>query len=120
MTRRPSSTPLITPKSLVLPQQEHPSRRVLGWLVLAVLALHLALIWGMTGSLDWRLPTDDGVRVTPLQTRWIPPVTVPEASPSWPRRPKPARGSRQFRKLHLNRCLCRCPSLHQHQAMNLL
>jgi len=67
---------------MVLPQHENPSRRVLGWLVLAVLALHLALIWGMTGRLDWRLPTDDGVRVTPLQTRWIPPVTVSETSPS--------------------------------------
>lgn len=76
MTRRPGSIPLSTPKALVLPQHEHPSRRVLSWLVIAVLALHLALIWGMSGSLDWRLPTDAAVRVAPLQTRWIPPVTA--------------------------------------------
>lgn len=81
MTRRPGSTPLNTPKTLVLPQHEHPSRQVLSWLVVAVLALHLALLWGMTGSLAWRLPTDDAVRVAPLQTRWIPPATAAVTSP---------------------------------------
>ncbi|WP_416546866.1 DUF3108 domain-containing protein [Limnohabitans sp. DCL3] len=84
MTRWPGSIPWITPKALVLPQHEHPSRRVLSWLVVAVLALHLALLWGMTGSLDWRLSTDDAVRVAPLQTRWIPPATATVTSPPVP------------------------------------
>lgn len=82
MTRRPASPTPNKPKTLVMPQHERPSRQVLGWLAAAVLALHLALLWGMTGSLDWRLPTDDAVRVAPLQTRWIPPVSVPVASPT--------------------------------------
>lgn len=84
MTRRLGSIPLSTSKALVLPQHEHPSRRVLSWLVIAVLALHLALIWGMSGSLDWRLPTDDAVRVAPLQTRWILPATATVTSPTVP------------------------------------
>lgn len=82
MTRRPASPTPNKPKTLVMPQHERPSRQVLGWLAAAVLALHLALLWGMTGSLDWRLPTDDAVRVAPLQTRWIPPVSVTVASPT--------------------------------------
>jgi Protein of unknown function (DUF3108) len=58
------------------PEAERPSRRALGWLVGAVLALHLALILGLTGTLDWRLSTADAVRVAPMQTRWVPPATV--------------------------------------------
>ncbi|PIT72167.1 DUF3108 domain-containing protein [Limnohabitans sp. G3-2] len=81
MTQRPDPTARIAPKPVAW-QLAPPSRRRLAGLVLTVLALHLALLWGMTGSLDGRLPTDEAVRVAPLQTRWIPPVSAPVTSPS--------------------------------------
>ncbi len=59
------------------PETERPSRRALGWLVGAVLALHLALILGLTGALDWRLSTAEAVRVALMQTRWVPPAPAP-------------------------------------------
>jgi hypothetical protein len=52
---------------------QRPSRSTLGWLTVSVLALHLALLLGLAGALDWRLQTAEAIRVAPLQTRWIPP-----------------------------------------------
>ena len=69
---------------------QRPSRRTLGWLVVTVLALHLALLLSLTGALDWRLQTAEAIRVAPLQTRWIPPspdqaASVKRAAPAAPR-----------------------------------
>lgn len=70
------------------PEAERPSRRALGWLVAAVLALHLALLLSLTGALDWRLQSADPVRVAPLQTRWVPPVPAPSVAPAAPSQPR--------------------------------
>ena len=69
---RPSTTEAPT-------RAQRPSRRALGWLVVAVLAFHLALLLSLAGSLDWRLQTAESIRVAPLQTRWIPPLPDPAA-----------------------------------------
>jgi hypothetical protein len=80
MINRPDATQRVATLAKALPQSERPTRRMIGWLVVAVLAAHLALLWGMTGSLDWRLQTADSVRVSPLQTRWLPPAAQATAS----------------------------------------
>lgn len=61
-----------------------PSRRTLAWLVAAVLLAHVAVLLGMTGSLDVQLQDRASAQVSPLQTRMIvPPAPVAAA-------PKPA------------------------------
>jgi hypothetical protein len=69
---------------------QRPSRSTLGWLTASVLALHLALLLGLTGALDWRLESANASRVAPLQTRWIPPLPdqaapATKAAPATPR-----------------------------------
>ncbi len=60
-----------------------PSRRALGVLVAVVLAVHVALILGLTGTLDWRLQSAEPIRVAPMQTRLVPPsATAPTPAPS--------------------------------------
>jgi hypothetical protein len=71
-----------------MPQGERPQRRLLSGLVVAVLAAHVALLWGMSGSLDWRLPTTEKMRVEPLQTRWIPPEALPAPAVAAPTKPR--------------------------------
>lgn len=64
---------------------EAPTRRALGWLAVVVLALHLALLLSLTSGIDWRLKTDEAIRVAPLQTRWIapqPPQIAPLTNPA--------------------------------------
>lgn len=56
-----------------------PAGRTLGWLVGGALVLHVALLSGLAGTLDWRLAASDSVRVSPMQTRWVPPVAPPSA-----------------------------------------
>lgn len=73
---------------MTLSQGERPQRRLLSGLVVAVLAAHVALLWGMTGSLDWRLPTTEKMRVEPLQTRWIPPEALPAPTVAAPDKPR--------------------------------
>lgn len=74
---------------LTLPQG--PSRRALVGLTLGLLLLHMALLLGLTGSLDLRLPTPDEQRVGPLQTRWLPPATTPATATAPSRAPGPSR-----------------------------
>jgi len=74
--------PARPPQATAQPEAERRSRRALGGLVVAVLALHLALILGLTGALDWRLSTADAVRVAPMQTRWVPPAPMPAPMPA--------------------------------------
>lgn len=60
-----------------------PSGRALGVLVAVVLAVHMALILGLTGTLDWRLQSAEPIRVAPMQTRLVPPsATAPTPAPS--------------------------------------
>lgn len=60
-----------------------PSRRALGVLVAVVLAVHMALILGLSGTLDWRLQSAEPIRVAPMQTRLVPPsATAPTPAPS--------------------------------------
>ena len=66
-----------------------PLRRAPAWLVAAVLAVHVALILGLTGPLEWRLQTAEPVRVAPMQTRWVPPTPAPKATPVQAAAPKP-------------------------------
>jgi hypothetical protein len=66
-----------------------PLRRAPVWLVAAVLAVHVALILGLTGPLEWRLQTAEPVRVAPMQTRWVPPTPAPKATPVQAAAPKP-------------------------------
>ena len=54
-----------------------------------VLAVHMALIWGLTGTLEWRLQTAEPVRVAPMQTRWVPPTPAPMTTPVQAAAPKP-------------------------------
>ena len=42
-----------------------------------VLAVHLALLMGIAGTVDWRLQSPQVVRTGPMQTRWVPPTTSP-------------------------------------------
>ena len=58
-------------------------------LVGAVLALHVALLLGLTGTLDWRLPTTESMRVAPMQTRWVPPAPAPRTTTQAPTPAKP-------------------------------
>jgi len=51
-----------------------PSQRNLRWPFLAVLIAHAVVLLNMTGRLEVRLPSDEGLRVAPLQTRWRPPT----------------------------------------------
>jgi hypothetical protein len=71
------------------PSSGRPSRRTLGWLVGGVLGLHVSLLSSLTGTLDWRLPSDASVRVAPMQTRWIPPTPVSSSAPKAPAPAKP-------------------------------
>ena len=82
MTTRSTFEHRIAPSDTSVPMRERSARRVMGWLVVAVLAAHLALLWGMTGSLDWRLPRAEPMRVAPLQTRWVPPAAAAAAAPA--------------------------------------
>ncbi len=82
MTTRPDSPQPVAAVAMAWWQSERPTRRQIAWLVVVVLAVHLALLVGITGHLDWRLPTEDTVRVAPLQTRWVPPAAVSVVSPS--------------------------------------
>lgn len=66
-----------------------PSRRAPLWLVGAVLVVHMALILGLTGTLEWRLQTAEPVRVAPMQTRWVPPTPAPTVTPTPVAAPKP-------------------------------
>lgn len=60
-----------------------PSRRALGVLVAVVLAVHMALILGLSGTLDWRLQSAEPIRVATMQTRLVPPsATAPTPAPS--------------------------------------
>lgn len=106
-------TPTPTPVSALArlgqasPGVAPPRRRVLGGLVAAVLVVHLAVLWGMTGPLEWRLDTPETLRVAPLQTRNLaaavltptaapvakaPPRTRLATLPSAPKEPTPALG----------------------------
>ncbi|WP_228763359.1 DUF3108 domain-containing protein [Limnohabitans sp. 2KL-27] len=58
-----------------------PSRRPPLSLVAAVLAVHMALVLGLSGTLEWRLQTAEPIRVAPMQTRWVPPTPAPTLSP---------------------------------------
>lgn len=71
------------------PSSGRPSRRTLGWLVGGVLGLHVSLLSSLTGTLDWRLPSDASMRVAPMQTRWIPPTPVLSSPPKAPVPAKP-------------------------------
>ena len=66
-----------------------PTRRAPLWLVVAVLAVHMALILGLTGTLEWRLQTAEPIRVAPMQTRGVPPTPAPMATPVLAAAPKP-------------------------------
>lgn len=60
-----------------------PSGRALGVLVAVVLAVHMALILGLSGTLEWRLQSAEPIRVAPMQTRLVPPpTTAPTPAPS--------------------------------------
>ena len=61
---------------------------LLRWVVV-VLAVHLVVLMGVTGSLDWRLQNPQVLRTGPMQTRWVPPPTTPD-SVSAPTPGKPA------------------------------
>ena len=52
-----------------------PPRRTLAWLVGLVLVMHALLVLSMTGLLEVQLGTPEAARVTPLQTRMLPPPT---------------------------------------------
>ena len=54
----------------------------------AVLVVHMALILGLTGTLEWRLQTAEPVRVAPMQTRWVPPTPAPTVTPPPSRHPQ--------------------------------
>lgn len=66
-----------------------PARRTLAWLVGIVLLVHVALLLGMSGVLDFQLPERASAQVSPLQTRMIAPPAppAPVAAPA----PKPHR-----------------------------
>ena len=49
----------------------------------------MALILGLTGTLEWRLQTAEPVRVAPMQTRWVPPTPAPMTTPAQAAAPKP-------------------------------
>lgn len=66
-----------------------PSRRAPLWLVAAVLAVHMALVLGLSGTLEWRLQTAEPIRVAPMQTRWVPPTPAPTLSPVPAAAPRP-------------------------------
>lgn len=90
MNNRTTSGQVDALSALNASQRARPQRRLLSGLVAAVLAVHVALLWSMTGSLDWRLPSAGKMRVEPLQTRWLPseaaPAPVPAvAAPAQPR-----------------------------------
>jgi len=55
----------------------------------AVLVMHMALILGLTGTLEWRFQTAEPVRVAPMQTRWVPPTPAPMTTPAQAAAPKP-------------------------------
>ncbi len=66
-----------------------PSGRALGWLVAGVLVVHMVLILGMSGTLDWRLQSAEPIRVAPMQTRWVaPPVATPAPAPNPAAKPR--------------------------------
>ncbi|PUE12827.1 hypothetical protein B9Z33_04845 [Limnohabitans sp. T6-20] len=71
------------------PGSGRPSRRTLGWLVGRVLVLHVALLLSLTGTLDWRLPTTESMRVAPMRTRWVPPAPAPRTTTQAPTPAKP-------------------------------
>lgn len=54
-----------------------------------MLVLHVALLLSLTGTLDWRLPTAESMRVAPMQTRWVPPAPAPRTTAKAPTPAKP-------------------------------
>ena len=62
-----------------------PARRTLAWLVGVVGAVHVAVLLGLSGALDFQLPERQANSVSPLQTRMIaapaPAVAVPAPAP---------------------------------------
>jgi hypothetical protein len=59
-----------------------PSRRTLWVLALAVALVHLALLLGVTGTLDWRLQPNTAAVAVPLKTRMISPPEAPAVRPA--------------------------------------
>jgi hypothetical protein len=61
-----------------------PSRRTLAWLAGVVLLVHVSLLLGMSGVLDFQLPERASAQVSPLQTRMIAPPApaAPVAAPA--------------------------------------
>lgn len=47
------------------------------WIATA-LTVHLGVLMGIAGSLDWRLQSPQVVRTGPMQTRWVPPPVAPK------------------------------------------
>jgi hypothetical protein len=65
-----------------------PHRRTLAGLVALVVAVHLCLLLGLSGSLDLQLPSNAATRVSPLQTRMLAAPPSPAAqAPVAPLRP---------------------------------
>ena len=71
------------------PASGRPERRTLAWLAGTVLVVHVSLLLGMSGALDFQLPTHTPASVSPLQTRTI---TTPAAqavqAPATPAAPR--------------------------------
>ncbi|MGV0959193.1 MAG: DUF3108 domain-containing protein [Limnohabitans sp.] len=66
-----------------------PTRRTLAWLVGIVGVVHVAVLLGLSGGLDFQLPQRQAASVSPLQTRMIaapaPTIAVPAPAPKPPR-----------------------------------
>ena len=66
------------PSASASPASGRPERRTLAWLVGSVLVVHVSLLLGMSGALDFQLQTHTPASVSPLQTRMITPP-IPQA-----------------------------------------
>ena len=81
-SERPSTEPS--------PATGRPSRRTLMWLAGIVLVVHVSILLGMSGALDFQLQTQPTASVSPLQTRTItPPAPQPVKKPPAAPAPRP-------------------------------
>lgn len=84
---------MTTPSPSALPTPSASGRpatwTLVRW-VAVVLAVHLGVLMGMAGTLDWRLQSPQVIRTGPLQTRWLaPPVTPQTGSATTAAKPAP-------------------------------